>query len=140
MFNSKALLASTLVALLPFVSAIPTESGTDAAAAVQPTPNIGTTFAVYPGWDMNNGEIARIMNETELQCLQACSANPSCLAYAYTPYTDASPVQPVCFIKNAIDLTTITLQSVDVSVGLIGACGTFNPVGPTNCFTVTVPT
>ncbi|KAJ7722321.1 hypothetical protein B0H16DRAFT_1896176 [Mycena metata] len=131
MFNSKALLASTLVALHCFASATPTHPSID---TTQPGPDIGTVFAVYPGWDMDNGQASEISNGTELECLQSCSTDTACVAYAYVPYSLA------CFLKDSFDFSTFTVGTVPVSTGLVGACGTFSPVGPTICFTVPVPT
>ncbi|KAJ7084238.1 hypothetical protein C8R44DRAFT_821975 [Mycena epipterygia] len=130
MFNSKSLLASTLVILLSFASATPAKLGTDASAGVEPAPELGTVFAVYPGWDMNNGETTEILNGTELACLQSCSATADCVAYAYSPYSTGGtgPVQPSCFLKNGLDLSTFQIRTLDLHTGR-----------PTSCFTVTVP-
>ncbi|KAJ7367464.1 hypothetical protein DFH08DRAFT_1070375 [Mycena albidolilacea] len=93
--------------------------------------------SVYPGWDMDNGGSGTIFNVTERACVQSCGASSTCVAYAYVPFADPTPF---CVLKNAIDLSTFKIQSFDVSVGLLGACGTFAPVGPmaTMCFTATV--
>ncbi|KAJ7833990.1 hypothetical protein B0H13DRAFT_2328872 [Mycena leptocephala] len=132
MFISKSLLASTFVALISVASATPTKP--DAEATVT-TPDLGTAFSVYPGWDMDNGNSQKIINITELACMQLCSTSTSCVAYSYVPYGGA----PDCYLKSSINLSTFKVQTVDVNAGLSGACGTFAPVGPTKCFTVTVP-
>ncbi|KAF7355886.1 hypothetical protein MVEN_00917300 [Mycena venus] len=113
----------------------------NATPPVQPTPDLGTVFAVYPGWNMLNGGSSPVFGGTELQCIQACSADPSCVAYAYAPYGSGPTAipGPNCIIKPTIDLTTFRIGTFDATVGLIGACGTFVPTGPTNCFTVPVP-
>ncbi|KAJ7917689.1 hypothetical protein B0H13DRAFT_2322213 [Mycena leptocephala] len=79
-----------------------------------------------------NGGINPILGLSEQGCMQACSANSTCVAYSYVPYS-----VPTCFLKVAFDLSTFQVRTVDVSVGLLGACGTFSPIGPTICFTVT---
>ncbi|KAJ6526812.1 hypothetical protein B0H19DRAFT_1275647 [Mycena capillaripes] len=113
-----------------------------AMPSVQPAPDAGTVFAVYPGWDMDNGSYMIIHNGTELACMQSCRDSESCCAFSYVPYGEGyfGP-GPSCFLKNAVTLSTFKRQSSDTSVGLIGPCGTFEPVGPTpsECFTVTVP-
>ncbi|KAJ7769777.1 hypothetical protein B0H14DRAFT_2967300, partial [Mycena olivaceomarginata] len=98
--------------------------------------DVGTVFSVYPGWDMDNGGSGTIFNVTERACVQSCGASSTCVAYAYVPFADPTPF---CVLKSAIDLNTFKIQSFDVSVGLLGACGTFAPVGPmaTMCFTAT---
>ncbi|KAJ7881626.1 hypothetical protein B0H13DRAFT_2655684 [Mycena leptocephala] len=141
MFNSKSLLASVLVALLSLASAVPTNATDDAAAGVRPAPEIGTVFAVYPGWDMQSGPImGSSAGVTELACMRSCSNSSTCVSYSYVAFggNDGSP-EASCFLKSAFDFSAIKIRPFDVSVGLIGACGTFALVGPTNCFTVTVP-
>ncbi|KAF7350033.1 hypothetical protein MVEN_01305000 [Mycena venus] len=110
-----------------------------AAAGIQPVPDVGTVFSVYPGWDMDNGTLETIFNGTELACLQSCASSGSCVAYAYVPYGNTGTEDPFCVLKNSIDLSTFTVHAgVDVSVGLIGSCGTVTPVGPTICQTVSI--
>ncbi|KAJ7868537.1 hypothetical protein B0H14DRAFT_3861460 [Mycena olivaceomarginata] len=128
---------STLVTLFASVSL-----AVNAAPGAQPAPDIGAVFAVYPGWDMDNGNGGTTMlGGTELACLQACSASATCFAYAYVPYggSNTGPGVSACVLKTAVTLGTFKTQPNDISVGLIGSCGTFAPVGPTSCFTVTVP-
>ncbi|KAJ6558325.1 hypothetical protein B0H19DRAFT_1070848 [Mycena capillaripes] len=97
----------------------------NATPVVQPTPDAETVFAVYPGWDMDNGVVETILNDTEFACLRACSSSSSCVAYTYLPYGFVTfGFQPTCILKDTIDLSTFTLQSVDLSVGIVGACGT----------------
>jgi hypothetical protein len=48
-----------------------------AAFGVQPAPQTGPVFAVYPGWDMDNGALSTIFNGTELACLQLYSSSVS---------------------------------------------------------------
>ncbi|KAF8180547.1 hypothetical protein K438DRAFT_1938233 [Mycena galopus ATCC 62051] len=129
--------------MLPFISLaalVSLVSTVSAAPGARPSPDLGTVFAVYPGWDMDNGTAETIFNGTESACLQSCAANSACVAYAYVPYDNTgTDINPVCVLKNSIDLTTFTVHSgVDVSIGIIGACGTLNPVGPTICQTVTL--
>ncbi|KAJ7876983.1 hypothetical protein B0H13DRAFT_2347407 [Mycena leptocephala] len=102
-----------------------------------PAPTVGTVFAIYPGWDMDNGRTTATSDGSELACMQLCSADTTCVAYAYAPYQPSGSLS--CFLKDSVDLSTFKTQSVDVSVGLVGACGTFVPVGPTSCYSVTVP-
>ncbi|KAJ7223476.1 hypothetical protein GGX14DRAFT_558051 [Mycena pura] len=112
-----------------------------AAVAAVPPPDdtVGNIFAVYPGWDMNNGAASTTHGGSELACLQACSASATCVAYAYVPYgSSVTGPGTACVLKSSFNITTFTRQSFDVSVGLLGACGTFSPVGPTSCYTVTV--
>lgn len=61
---------SNLAALLAsFVLAV------NASPGAQPSPDVGTIFAVYPGWDMDNGSILTTLGCTELACMQSCSAS-----------------------------------------------------------------
>ncbi|KAJ7366104.1 hypothetical protein DFH08DRAFT_1071727 [Mycena albidolilacea] len=112
----------------------------NASPSAQLAPDVGGVFAVYPGWDMDNGG-ATTFGGTELACLQACSASATCVAYAYVPYggSNTGPGVAACNLKTAVTLSAFKTQPNDISVGLIGGCGTFAPVGPTRCFTVTVP-
>ncbi|KAJ7909227.1 hypothetical protein B0H13DRAFT_1877853 [Mycena leptocephala] len=111
----------------------------NAAPGVQPAPNVGTVFAVYPGWDMDNGG-SSTSGGTEMACQKSCSASPSCVAYAYVPYGGGGgPPGTSCFLKNTVDITTFKTRAWDTTVGLAGACGTFTPAGPTSCFSVTAP-
>jgi len=113
----------------------------NAATDVQTTPDVGGVFAIYPGWDMDNGSAGTILGGTELACMQSCNASAICVAYAYVPYGGANTGPgPACVPKSSITLGTFKTQAFDISVGLMGACGTFAPVGPTSCFSVTVPT
>ncbi|KAF7369532.1 hypothetical protein MVEN_00283100 [Mycena venus] len=108
-----------------------------AASGVRPAPQAGTVFAVYPGWDMDNGALSTIFNGTELACLQSCSSSATCVAYAYIPYGHGgTDNNPICVLKSTIDLSTFKMQTFDLSVAIVGACGTFKPVGPTICQTV----
>ncbi|KAJ7920313.1 hypothetical protein B0H13DRAFT_1867788 [Mycena leptocephala] len=109
----------------------------NAAPVGPPTPDLGTVFAIYPGWDMDNGSAQTILGGSEVQCMQACSSSSTCVAYAYVPY--ATPVTAsvsACVLKNSVSLGTFKTQSFDVSVALVGACGTFAPVllSPSNGF------
>ncbi|KAJ6452418.1 hypothetical protein C8R45DRAFT_1223475, partial [Mycena sanguinolenta] len=111
----------------------------EAASNVDPVPDAGTIFAVYPGWDMNNGSLQTIFNGTESACLHSCASSSTCVAFAYVPYGHGgSDVNPICVLKSTIDLSTFIIETFDVSVGIVGACGTVNPVGPTSCHTVNV--
>ncbi|KAJ6592883.1 hypothetical protein B0H19DRAFT_1365184 [Mycena capillaripes] len=110
---------------------------TSADVGVQPSPDAGTIFAVYPGWDMDNGALQTILNGTEISCLESCRSSATCVAYSYVPYGNSGTgITPFCVLKSSVDLGAFKMQSFDVSVGLVGACGTFNPVGPTSCRTV----
>jgi hypothetical protein len=60
---------------LSFLAVLLLSVPTNAASVVQPAPNAGTVFAVYPGWDMDNGALQTILNGTELACLQSCSSS-----------------------------------------------------------------
>ncbi|KAJ6528979.1 hypothetical protein B0H19DRAFT_1083317 [Mycena capillaripes] len=98
-------------------------------------------FAVYPGWDMNNGGFSTTFVGTELDCMNSCAANGGCIAYAYVPYGPSSPAkQPECVLKGTIDPSTFKIQPFDVSSGLLKPCGSFpvDLVGPTECFNVTL--
>ncbi|KAF8145683.1 hypothetical protein K438DRAFT_1781688 [Mycena galopus ATCC 62051] len=97
-----------------------------ATPGAQPTPDVGAVFAVYPGWDMDDGSIGTILGGTELACMQSCSTSATCIAYAYVPYGGANTGPgPACVPKSSINLTTFKTQSFDLSVGLLGGCGTF---------------
>ncbi|KAJ7859775.1 hypothetical protein B0H14DRAFT_622373 [Mycena olivaceomarginata] len=126
------------VALLSLATALASFSFAGVANAVQPSPDAGTVFAVYPGWDMDNGALATIFSGTESACLQSCRSSSTCVAYAYIPYGHNGTDANLCVTKSTIDLATFKMQSFDVSVGLVGACGTFKPAGPTSCFTVSL--
>ncbi|KAF7355885.1 hypothetical protein MVEN_00917200 [Mycena venus] len=111
----------------------------NATPLVQPTPDLGTVFAVYPGWSMDNGASNILVGDHELDCMIACSADTRCLAYTYIPYIKNEPGSgPTCATYTGINLTNFNTKTFPVNVGLIGACGTFTPTGPTNCFTVPV--
>ncbi|KAJ6526681.1 hypothetical protein B0H19DRAFT_1275534 [Mycena capillaripes] len=104
-------------------------------------PDVGNMFAVYPGWDMNNGGgLQQISGITEMSCLQMCSANGGCVGYAYAPYgIPGSLGTPLCVIKNSITLSSFVVESDRITnVALVGACGTFSPVGPSICHTVSL--
>ncbi|KAJ7025678.1 hypothetical protein C8F04DRAFT_1268972 [Mycena alexandri] len=90
---------------------------------------------------MDNGTAANTVNGTESACLQSCAATSTCVAYAYVPYDNTgTDINPLCVLKDSIDLSTFTVHSgIDVTIGLAGACGTFEPVGPTICQTITIP-
>lgn len=45
------------------------------APVTQPSPDAGTVFVVYAGWDMNNGFTQATFGGTELACLEARSAS-----------------------------------------------------------------
>ncbi|KAF8143724.1 hypothetical protein K438DRAFT_1853180 [Mycena galopus ATCC 62051] len=108
-------------------------------AKATPVPEAGTIFAVYPGWDMDNGSLQTIFNGTESACLHSCASTTTCVAYSYVAYGHGgTDVNPICVLKSTIDLTTFKIQTFDVSVGIFGACGTVNPIGPTICFTENV--
>ncbi|KAJ6559605.1 hypothetical protein B0H19DRAFT_1260319 [Mycena capillaripes] len=110
-----------------------------AATKIGPTPNAGTVFSVYPGWDMDNGAVSVLPGGTEQACLKACSLSTACVAYAYGPYSfnliiNGNP--PACILKNSIDMTTFKTQPFDVTMGVIGSCGTISPVGFSRCINV----
>ncbi|KAJ7867932.1 hypothetical protein B0H14DRAFT_3441572 [Mycena olivaceomarginata] len=114
----------------------------NAAPLTQPSPDVGTVFTVYPGWDMNNGILTEIFGGTELACLQACSTDSRCVAYVYQPYGSPGFPPAVCVTKSSIDLSTFQTSQTrgfDVSSGLVGGCAAYSPgpIGPTSCFTVT---
>ncbi|KAJ7465815.1 hypothetical protein B0H11DRAFT_2307817 [Mycena galericulata] len=98
----------------------------NAAPGIKRAADAGTVFAVYPGWDMDNGTAANIVNGTESACLQSCAASSTCVAYAYVPYDNTgTDINPLCVLKDSIDLSTFTVHSgIDVTIGLAGACGT----------------
>ncbi|KAF8214416.1 hypothetical protein K438DRAFT_1801364 [Mycena galopus ATCC 62051] len=98
------------------------------------TPEIGTVFAVYPGWDMDNASLEATFGGTERARLTSCQTNSACVAYTYIPYgSGATGVSPACILKSSIDLNEFTIQSFPANTALIGSCGTFAPVGPTIC-------
>ncbi|KAJ6569222.1 hypothetical protein B0H19DRAFT_1134902 [Mycena capillaripes] len=124
--NFAALLLASVVA----VNAVP---------GVGPTPDASIVFAVYPGWDMDSGDLMTLFGGTELDCMKSCAGTLSCLGYAYVSYGNpAVPNEPACYLKNAVDPKHFKIQAFDVSVGLVKPCGSFPIVGPTNCFTVTL--
>jgi hypothetical protein len=47
----------------------------NAAPSVGPSPDLGSVYAVYPGWDMDNGGFQGILGGTEFACLQACHSS-----------------------------------------------------------------
>ncbi|KAJ6496307.1 hypothetical protein C8R45DRAFT_985550 [Mycena sanguinolenta] len=103
------------------------------AAMTPRSPDEGTVFAVYPGWDQNDGEGTLIQGGTEGACLAACSASSTCIAYSYVPYS----TPPACFLKPVVNLASFSVDSGRVvSTGLVGPCGTFEPIGPTICVTI----
>ncbi|KAJ7908064.1 hypothetical protein B0H13DRAFT_1878974 [Mycena leptocephala] len=108
--------AALLVSFTLAVSAVPVND--------QPAPAIGTVFAIYPGWDMDNGQTTATSDGSELACMQLCSADATCVAYAYAPYQPSSTLS--CFLKDSVDLSTLQDSN-------------FVPVGPTSCYSVTVP-
>jgi hypothetical protein len=55
-FNINMLALSTVFALLASFSL-----AVNAAPGVQPSPDLGSVFSVYPGWDMNNGRTTSIL-------------------------------------------------------------------------------
>ncbi|KAF7336465.1 hypothetical protein MSAN_02300700 [Mycena sanguinolenta] len=121
-------LSSIASLFLPFVYMV------NAAPAVRRAPEESTVFAVYPGWDMSNGNAETIAVVTEATCLQLCAASSTCVAYSYVPYDDSA--DPLCNLKSTIDVSTFQVNpDLVVNVGLVGACNTFEPVGPTLCFT-----
>ncbi|KAJ6569220.1 hypothetical protein B0H19DRAFT_1373470 [Mycena capillaripes] len=112
----------------------------NAAPGVGPTPDASIGFAVYPGWDLNNGAASILSGGTELDCMKSCITAAGCLAYAYVPF--GSPAtglnQPGCVLKNGIDPKSFQIQAYVVNSGLINPCGSFPVVGPTNCFNFTL--
>ncbi|KAJ7328102.1 hypothetical protein DFH08DRAFT_331750 [Mycena albidolilacea] len=121
---------STVFALLASSLAV------DAAPGVQPSPDLGSVFSVYPGWDMDNGGTTSIFGGTEIDCRKACSPKAAVLPTRNVPYGVGNNGLPDCVLKNTVALNTFKTQSFDVSVGLVGFCGTFAPVGPSLCYTV----
>ncbi|KAJ7104755.1 hypothetical protein C8R44DRAFT_987912 [Mycena epipterygia] len=104
-----------------------------------PKPDLGNIFAVYPGWSMTVGNANSFLGITELACQQACSTDTTCLAYVYFPYGGPNVPNALCTLKTSINLADFAVETgIVTSVGLIGGCGTFSPVGPTICQTVTV--
>ncbi|KAJ7909233.1 hypothetical protein B0H13DRAFT_1877858 [Mycena leptocephala] len=107
----------------------------NAAPGVQPAPNVGTVFAVYPRWDMDNGGNST-SGGTEIGLAEVVRRSPSCVAYAYVPHGGGGgPPGTSCFLKNTVDITTFKTRAWDTTVGLVGACGTFTPASPSSCFT-----
>ncbi|KAJ6553355.1 hypothetical protein B0H19DRAFT_1377893 [Mycena capillaripes] len=111
-------------------------------ATVKPAPEIGSVFAVYPGWDMiaTAEPSSPITNGTEIHCLQACQASPACRAYVYVPYGDPNNADKgpgACWLKDTIILGDFVKPKFVANAGLLGPCGTFSPVGPTSCYNVT---
>ncbi|KAJ6458974.1 hypothetical protein C8R45DRAFT_1109677 [Mycena sanguinolenta] len=110
-------LASLLVA---FAVAVKATAGNGA------TPEIGTVFAVYPGWDMENDSLEATFDGTERECLTSCQTNSACVAYTYIPYGDgATGTSPACILKSSIDLNEFSIQSFPANTALVGHCGTF---------------
>jgi hypothetical protein len=114
-----------------------------APVGVGPTPDVGSVYAVYPGWDMDNGNNGQLNGGTEQGCLKACStsgfescvhtgsnlrikiAGSTCVAYVYVPYgSSVTGPGPVCILKNSFNVSAFKTQSFDISVGLFGPCGT----------------
>ncbi|KAJ7909231.1 hypothetical protein B0H13DRAFT_1877856 [Mycena leptocephala] len=86
----------------------------NAAPGVQPAPNL--VFAVYPGWDMDNGGNST-SGGTEMACQKSCSTSPSCAAYAYVPYGGGGgPPGTSCFLKNAVDISTFKTRAWDTTL------------------------
>ncbi|KAJ6472007.1 hypothetical protein C8R45DRAFT_936665 [Mycena sanguinolenta] len=109
----------------------------ETAAAARRARDIGSVFAVYPGWDMNNAASVITSGITEFECLQSCASSSSCVAFAYVPYgNNVSQGDSTCVLKASIDISTFVAQAFDVSTGIIGPCNTVTPVGPTLCYTV----
>jgi hypothetical protein len=61
-------LSNLAVLLGAFVLAV------NAVPVVQPGPDVGNVFAVYPGWDMDNGGTL-VAASTEQACMRSCSAS-----------------------------------------------------------------
>ncbi|KAJ7893556.1 hypothetical protein B0H13DRAFT_2338157 [Mycena leptocephala] len=102
-------------------------------------PDLGNIFAVYPGWTMTNpNDAATPRGISELACQQTCSADATCLGYIYFPYGGPNVPTPLCTLRNSITLNFAVEPGIVTSVGLIGGCGTFSPIGPTICQSVTV--
>ncbi|KAJ6583419.1 hypothetical protein DFH09DRAFT_1075838 [Mycena vulgaris] len=96
-----------------------------ASPAVQPTPDVGAVFAVYPDWDIDNGNELTIQGGTEQACMATCSTSATCVAYAYVPYGGSNTGPgPACVLKSSFNIATFNTQAFDLSVGLLGACGT----------------
>ncbi|KAJ6474871.1 hypothetical protein C8R45DRAFT_935403 [Mycena sanguinolenta] len=79
-----------------------------------------TVFPVYPDWDMSNGAADTIAVVTESTCLSLCASSKSdstCAAYAYVLFVNGG--DPLCILKNTIDLRTFGIQQFDVD-DLIG--------------------
>ncbi|KAJ7713291.1 hypothetical protein B0H16DRAFT_1478774 [Mycena metata] len=142
MFNSKALLAGTLAALAAFASANPTN----------PAPDATNFWAVYPGWDMADGAgiSTSTVDGTELACLAACNADPTCVSYSYQPYPAGTTLSPSCWLKDELDFSAIQTRGFPITLVILGACGTtrallthaslpirsFNVRGPALCFNI----
>ncbi|KAJ7859816.1 hypothetical protein B0H14DRAFT_2576979 [Mycena olivaceomarginata] len=122
---------STVFALLTSFSLV-----VDAAPGVQPSPDLGSVFSVYPGWDMDNGGTTSIFGGTEIDCRKACSADGSCVACAYVPYGVGNNGLPDCVLK-IWSLSTHSRLGRLMSVwAWLGSAGIFAPVGPSLCYTV----
>ncbi|KAJ7908639.1 hypothetical protein B0H13DRAFT_1878423 [Mycena leptocephala] len=120
------LIHSKLIALLSYLT-----HAVSAAPGVQPTPDAGTIFSVYPGWDMVNPGPTTTFGLTELACMQSCSTGAGCVAYAYVPFGfPGTTTGSVCVLKTAIDLTTFQTRAFDVSAGLKGAVGPSRQLDP----------
>ncbi|KAJ6499760.1 hypothetical protein DFH09DRAFT_1375984 [Mycena vulgaris] len=102
-----------------------------AVPVVAPAPDIGDVFAVYPGWDMNNGApFGQVSGITEVAWLADEKIKAvGCVGYAYVTYGSPGALNtPRCVLKDAIDLKTFVIQSAFVTnVAIVGACGTFSP-------------
>ncbi|KAJ6483535.1 hypothetical protein C8R47DRAFT_564384 [Mycena vitilis] len=121
------------------ISALLVALALTANASATPAPDSEIVFAVYPGWDMDNGQSSpTIFNSTEADCAKSCATTAGAKAYAYVPYSGAYVYGPSCYLKDAVDVTKFVKQDRDTSAGLPGPCGTYQPVGPTECYNVTV--
>ncbi|KAJ6453997.1 hypothetical protein C8R45DRAFT_1038667, partial [Mycena sanguinolenta] len=127
MLNPKHLLACALVPVISFASANPTKPF--ASSGIDPAPADGTTFAVYPGWQIVGEALTTILGGTELGCMESCSATATCIAYVYSPYgtSEGTLGPPTCFLAPGLDLSSFQIGTTDFSTGLIGACGTVVP-------------
>ncbi|KAJ7193409.1 hypothetical protein GGX14DRAFT_405477 [Mycena pura] len=81
-----------------------------------PRPDLGNLFAVYPGWDMSGGD-------KPMHSGRVLRSGDNGGRILKSTITLANVAVPVGFVS---------------SLGLIGGCGTFSPVGPTICQTVNV--
>ncbi|KAJ6459607.1 hypothetical protein C8R45DRAFT_1109475 [Mycena sanguinolenta] len=114
-----------MLALSALLLSIALATCTSTSSSSKPAPDLGTVFAVYPGWDMDNGNAPPLANVTEMACMQACGASTSCVAYAYVAYNSFRGPGATCYPKTGIDISKFKQQSdADVSTGVIGACGT----------------